>query len=60
MMKHAFLIIAHNNWWQLKKLIECLDSDTHDIYVHVDKKSKDFDESYFKKFGNKIIFKILS
>lgn len=47
-MKHAFLIIAHNNWWQLKKLIECLDSDTHDIYVHVDKKSKDFDESYFK------------
>lgn len=47
-MKHAFLIIAHNNWWQLKKLIECLDSDTHDIYVHVDKKSKDFDESYFR------------
>ncbi len=47
-MKHAFLIIAHNNWWQLKKLIECLDSDTHDIYVHVDKKSKDFDEYYFR------------
>lgn len=46
-MKHAFLIIAHNNWWQLKKLIECLDSDNHDIYVHVDKKSKDFDELYF-------------
>ena len=47
-MKHAFLIIAHNNWWQLKKLIECLDSDTHDIYVHIDKKSKDFAESYFR------------
>lgn len=47
-MKHAFLIIAHNNWWQLKKLIECLDSGTHDIYVHIDKKSKDFDESYFR------------
>ena len=44
MMKHAFLIIAHSNWWQLKKLIECLDSGTHDIYVHIDKKSKDFDE----------------
>ena len=39
-MKHAFLIIAHNNWWQLKKLIECLDSGTHDIYVHIDKKVK--------------------
>ena len=52
-MKHAFLIIAHNNWWQLKKLIECLDSDTHDIYVHVDKKSKDFDESYFRNSATK-------
>lgn len=52
-MKHAFLIIAHNNWWQLKKLIECLDSDTHDIYVHVDKKSKDFDESYFRNSSTK-------
>lgn len=48
MQKHAFLIIAHNNWGQLKKLIECLDSGTHDIYVHIDKKSKDFDESYFR------------
>lgn len=52
-MKHAFLIIAHSNWWQLKKLIECLDSDTHDIYVHVDKKSKDFDESYFRNSATK-------
>ncbi|MCO4572204.1 hypothetical protein Si080_01404 [Streptococcus infantarius subsp. infantarius] len=48
MQKHAFLIIAHNNWGQLKKLIECLDSGTHDIYVHIDKKSKDFDEFYFR------------
>lgn len=46
-MRHAFLIIAHNNWWQLKKLIECLDADNHDIYVHIDKKSKDFDIQYF-------------
>lgn len=52
-MKHAFLIIAHNNWWQLKKLIECLDSDTHDIYVHIDKKSKDFDEDYFRNSATK-------
>ena len=47
-MKHVFLIIAHNNWWQLKKLIECLDNGTHDIYVHIYKKNKDFDESYFR------------
>lgn len=43
----CFLIILYNNWWQLKKLIECLDSYIHDVYVHVDKKNKDFDESYF-------------
>lgn len=52
-MKHAFLIIAHNNWWQLKKLIECLDADNHDIYVHIDKKSKDFDIQYFKDVARK-------
>lgn len=46
-MKHAFLIIAHNNWGQLKKLIGCLDSEDHDIFVHIDKKSKDFAKSYF-------------
>ena len=56
-MKHAFLIIAHNNWWQLKKLIECLDSYTHDIYVHIDKKSKDFAESYFKNSATKSLLK---
>lgn len=47
-MRHAFLIIAHSNWWQLKKLIECLDSENHDIYVHIDKKSVDFNEKYFE------------
>ena len=33
------MIIAHNNWWQLKKLIQLLDADNHDFYIHVDKKS---------------------
>lgn len=41
-MRHAFLIIAHNNWWQLKQLIMLLDDDSHDIYVHIDKKCQDF------------------
>ena len=52
-MRHAFLIIAHSNWWQLKKLIECLDSETHDIFVHIDKKSTDFDEKYFSDTAQK-------
>ena len=46
-MRHAFLISAHTNWWQLKNLISLLDDVNHDIYVHVDLKSSDFDETYF-------------
>lgn len=46
-MKHAYLIIAHHDWEQLRKQIELLKSDNHDIYVHIDKKSKDFDISLF-------------
>ena len=38
--KHAYLIIAHNNFEQLKKLIELLDYEENDIYIHLDKKSK--------------------
>ena len=57
-MRHAFLIIAHNNWEQLKKLIECLDSDNHDIYVHIDKKSREYDESLFENITKKSNLKI--
>jgi len=37
-MKHAFLIIAHNNWDQLKRMIEAMDSDLCDFYIHVNSK----------------------
>ena len=46
-MKHAFLIIAYNNWWQLKQLIQMLDDENNDIFVHIDLKSKDFNISDF-------------
>lgn len=52
-MKHAFLIIAHNNWWQLKKLIQMLDDEDNDIYVHIDLKSKDFNLTEFVKITKK-------
>lgn len=48
-MRHAFLIIAHNNWWQLKNLIQMLDYPGHDIYVHIDVKSKGFNAQEFQK-----------
>ena len=34
-MKHAFLIIAHKNWDQLKRMIKAMDSDLCDFYIHV-------------------------
>lgn len=46
-MKHAFMIMAYNNWDQLKMLISLLDDSRNSIYVHVDAKSSDFSPSYF-------------
>ena len=52
-MQHAFLIIAHNNFNQLKKLIKLLDANNHDIYIHIDKKSKDFIRADFDGIAKK-------
>lgn len=38
-MRHAYLIIAHAGWGQLKRLISLLDCDCCDIYIHIDKKA---------------------
>ena len=48
MIKHAYLIMAHNNFYNLEKLLKLLDYPEHDIYVHIDKKKKDFNFQYFK------------
>lgn len=34
--KHAYLIIAHNNWKILEKLLALLDNKGNDIYLHID------------------------
>jgi hypothetical protein len=47
MDKHAYLIIAHNEFNLLKKLIILLDDPRNDIYVHVDKKAQDFQIDQF-------------
>lgn len=41
MSKHAYLIIAHTNFGQLKKLLQLLDDQKNDIYVFVDKTEKE-------------------
>ena len=47
--KHAYLILAHNNFELLKKLIILLDDERNDIFIHVDSKSLDFDRKDFDK-----------
>ncbi len=39
MEKHAFIIMAHNNFRILNVLLELLDYTKNDIYLHIDKKS---------------------
>ena len=48
MNKHAYLIIAHNNFYILDKLLRLLDDERNDIYIHIDKKVKEFNFEYFK------------
>lgn len=42
MNKHAYLIMAHHQFDLLKKLLLLLDDDRNDIYVHIDRKAKNF------------------
>lgn len=39
MLKHAYLIMAHNDPYVFHKLISLLDDERNDIFVHIDKKS---------------------
>ena len=47
MSKHAFLIMAHSEFGLLKKLIQALDDPRNEIFVHIDKNSKDFEINQF-------------
>ncbi|MDE7414645.1 MAG: beta-1,6-N-acetylglucosaminyltransferase [Muribaculaceae bacterium] len=40
--KHAYLILAHKNFAQLRRLVDLLDHPRNDIFIHVDAKAKDF------------------
>ncbi|MDB1921722.1 beta-1,6-N-acetylglucosaminyltransferase [Clostridium tertium] len=39
--KHAYLIVAHNNFRVLKVMLEMIDNRNNDIYLLIDKKTKD-------------------
>lgn len=48
MSKHAYLIMAHNNFDFLKKELELLDDERNDIFIHIDKKAGKIDEDYIR------------
>lgn len=59
MNKHAYLIVAHNNFYILEKLLKLLDDERNDIYIHIDKKVKEFNFKYFKKVCKKSNIKFI-
>lgn len=45
-MKHAYLIMAHNEWEVLNTLLQLLDDERNDIYLHIDRKVKVLPDLY--------------
>lgn len=50
-MKHAYLIITHNEFEVLQRLVAALDDERNDIFIHFDKKVKVLPEIKTKKSG---------
>lgn len=59
MNKHAYLIIAHNDFYILEKLLMLLDDERNDIYIHIDKKVKSFNFEYFQQICKKSQIKFI-
>lgn len=53
MKKHAYLIIAHDKFEMLKRLVERLDSEWNDIYIHIDFKAGEIDQDYIADSARK-------
>ena len=51
--RHAYLIMTHGNFEILKLQLEILDDSRNDIYIHVDKKVKNFDFLFFRTYVKK-------
>lgn len=53
MNKQAILIMYHNDYYILERLLKQIDNTKFDIYLHVDKKVKNFDFEYTKNLLKK-------
>lgn len=58
MKKYAMLIMAHSQFEILEKLMQQMDHERNDIYIHIDRKSKGFDTEYFSHIckKSKVVF----
>ena len=54
-MKHAYLIIAHNEFEVLKKLLQAIDDPRNDVFIHFDKKVKQIPDVNMQHSGLFII-----
>lgn len=58
--KHAYLIMAHNNFDQLKMLIDVLDNERTDLFIHIDKNSSFTDYDSIKIHAKKSYIEVFS
>ena len=59
-MKQAFLICAHNNPEYLGQLIDSLDTERTNIYVHIDKNNEAKFTNFAERFQNRSNVKRIS
>lgn len=52
-MKHAYLILAHNEPKILDQLLRLLENVHNDIYVHIDRKADDLFDYAVSKYKNR-------
>lgn len=47
-MKHAYLILSHKSDSLFEHLLGCLDHELNDLFIHMDKRNKGYDEEHTK------------
>lgn len=50
-MKHAYLIIVHSEFEVLSRLLQAIDDERNDIYIHFDRKLKDYPDISTRNAG---------
>lgn len=53
MDKHAYLILAHKDDYCFRSLLQMIDDERNDIFIHMDKKNTDFKKEKIKSLITK-------